>query len=227
MKSITGYLVAAAAAVLLGAGCLAIGLLDRDLARAQEDVTAMNYTGPEATYDTAERYFEYASHLPWVGKGPVNDVRARKAALKYWQRQYRELVPQQPDPVGAVPSDNVDLQLVVADAVYRTGQAQATDRESLILALDAGISGYLTVLKSAVQREEAAYNYEYLVRLRDELAKKARQPAPAEEKGPNGTAGAPPADRSVPEFKIYVPLDPEERKNEGMAGKAPPGRRKG
>ena len=227
MKGITGYLVAAAVAVLLGAGCLSIGRLDRDLALAQENVATISYDEPAATYDVAERYLEYASRLPWVGNGPVNDVRARKAALKYWQRQYREIVPQQPDPVGSIPSDNVDLQLVVADAVYRTGQAQATNRESQMMAIDAGINGYLTVLKNAAPREEAAYNYEYLVRLRDEFDKKGPKPAKAEEKGPDGTAGSPPDAQSEPEFKIYVPLEPGERKNEGAAGKAPPARRKG
>lgn len=227
MKSITGYLVAAAVAALLGGSSLAIGLLDRDLARAQENVSTKNYAESEATYGTAERYLEYASHLPWVGNGPVNDIRARKAALKYWQREYLELVPQQADPVGSVPSDNVDLQLIVADAVHRTGQARATDRESLVMALDAGINGYLAVLKNAAPPEEAAYNYEYLVRLRDDLDKKGRKPTKAEEKGPDGAAGSQPALRSEPEFKIYVPLQPEERKNEGAAGKAPPARRKG
>ena len=227
MRSVTGYLVAAAVAVLLGGGCLAVGLLDRDLARAQEHLATSNYAEPEATYDRVERYLEYASHLPWVGNGPVNDVRARKAALKYWQRQYWAIVPQQPDAVDSVASDNVDLQLVVADAVYRAGQAQAADRESLMMALDAGINSYLTVLKNAAQREEAAYNYEYLIRLRDELDKRGRRPAKAEEKGPDGAAGAPAEAQLDNEFKIYVPLDPGERKDAGEAGKALPARRKG
>ena len=227
MKNTTGYLVAAAAAVLLGVGCLTIGLLDRDLARAQEEIATMNYAEPEATYDTAERYLEYASHLPWVGNGPVNDVRARKAASKYWQRQYRGIVPQQPDPVGSVASDNVDLQLVVADALYRMGQAQATNRESLMMALETGINGYLTVLKNSAQREEAAYNYEYLVRLRDALDKGAFKPAKTKEKSPDGASGAQPADQSEREFKIYVPLESDERKNQGEAGKVAPARRKG
>jgi hypothetical protein len=227
MKSITGYLVAAAVAALLGAGCLAAGLLDRDLARAQEVVAAKDYEEPEAAYDTAERYFQYASHLPGVGNGPVNDVRARKAALKYWRREYRELVPQQADPVGSVANDNVDLQLVVAGAVYRNGQAQATDKETLLTAVDAGINAYLTVLKNPDPPEEAAYNYEYLIRLRDTLDKGAKMPVKVEEKSPEGASGAPPAAQDEREFKVYVPLEPDERKNEGEAGKAAPARRKG
>ena len=136
-------------------------------------------------------------------------------------------MPQQPDPVGSVASDNVDLQLVVADALYRMGQAQATNRESLMMALETGINGYLTVLKNSAQREEAAYNYEYLVRLRDALDKGAFKPAKTEEKSPDGTSGAQPADQSEREFKIYVPLESDERKNQGEAGKVAPARRKG
>jgi hypothetical protein len=214
-------------AAILGAGCLALGLLERDLARAQESVAAADYIEPEATFDKAERYFQYASHLPLVGSGPANEVRARKAALKYWRRQYREVVPQQPDPVGSIPIDNTDLQLVVANAVYRTGQAQGADRESLMMAVETGINGYLSVLKNNPQRTDAAYNYEYLVRLRGELEKGPRKPAVAKEKGPDGEAGAPPESQNDPEFKLYVPLDREEREEAGEAGKAPPARRRG
>ena len=94
-------------------------------------------------------------------------------------------------------------------------------------AVDAGINGYMTVLKNAAQREEAVYNYEYLVRLRNELDKGSRKLGKAEAKSPDGAAGGPPAAQNEREFKIYVPLDPDERKNEGDAGKAPPAKRKG
>ena len=46
-------------------------------------------------------------------------------------------------------------------------------------ALDAGINGYLAVLKNTREQEDAAFNYEYLVRLRDEVDKGKRKPAPA------------------------------------------------
>ena len=230
MKGISGLLVAAAALALLGVLFAAFGLLERDMAQAQERVTTMNYDGVEETLDTAEHYYEYGSHLPWIGSGPVNDVRARKAALHYWQKNYATIVPQQSDPVGAVASDNSALQLIVADAVYRTGQAQSKDKETTLQALDAGINAYLAVLKNAARQEDAAFNYEYLIRLRDEVDKGKRKPGPGDLvlKGPDGAAGTPPTiDSTMSDFKIYIPLETQERQDQGVAGKAGAGKRKG
>jgi hypothetical protein len=230
MKGITGYLVAAAALALLGAALVAAGLLERDMAQAQANVTTMNYDDVEATFDAAERYYEYGSHVPWIGNGPVNDVRARKAALHYWQKSYTTILPQQTDPVGAVASDNTALQLIVADTVYRTGQAQSKDKETTMQALNAGINGYLVVLKNTARQEDAAFNYEYLIRLRDEVDKGKRKPGPGDAvlKGPDGAAGAPPTlDSTMSDFKIYIPLESQERQDQGVAGKAGPLKRKG
>lgn len=228
MKGITGYLVAAVVLALVGGVSMAASMLERDMARAQEDVATLKYDGPQATFDATERYFEYASHLPWVGNGPMNDVRARKAALRYWQQQYRAIVPQQTDPVSAVAADNVQLQLIVANAVYRTGIAEAKDRPTTLQALDAGINAYLAVLKNATHEEDAAYNYEYLTRLRDEVDKGRRKPGELAMKGPNGAEGAPPTlESTLGDFKIYIPLESEERQDQGAAGKAAPLKRKG
>src|SRR2546426_2123506 len=106
MKAITGYLVGTVAMVLIGAVCLVTGFLDRDIAHAQEHIVAADYGEPQQIFQGAERYYDYASRLPWVGNGPVNDIRARQAALQYWQRRYVAIVPQQADPVANVPADN-------------------------------------------------------------------------------------------------------------------------
>jgi hypothetical protein len=229
MKGITGYLVAAVVLALVGVAFLTAGNLERDLASAQEDLATLKYGGAEATFDTAERYFEYASHLPWVGNAPLNEVRARKAALHYWQQQYAAVLPQETDPVGAVPPDNLDLQLVVANAVYRAGMTQAKDRQGTLQALDAGISAYLTVLKNTSHDPDAAYNYEYLIRLRDEIDKGRRKgPGELAMRGPQGAEGAPPTiESTLSDFKIYIPLESEERQDQGVAGKAAPMKRKG
>ena len=228
MKAISGYLLGAIVLALVGGVCLAAGMLDRDMARAQQNLAALKYEGSQATFDTAERYFEYGSRLPWIGNGPLNDVRARKAALHYWQQQYGAIVPQQADPLADVPLDNLELQLVVANAVYRTGQAQAKDRQTTAQALDAGIAAYLTVLKNAARQEDAAYNYEYLVRLRDDIAKGRRKaPPPLDLSGPNGRPGNPPV-KTKDDFKIYIPLGPDDLDTTGAAaGKAAPIKRKG
>ena len=230
MKGISGLLVAAVALALLGAALARVGILERDVAQAQVNVTTMNYDGVEETFDTAERYYEYGSHLPWVGNGPLNEVRARRASMHYWQKSYSTVIPQQTDPVGAVPADNTALQIIVANAVYRTGQAQSKDKATTMQALDAGINAYQAVLKNTTRQEDAAFNYEYLIRLRDDVDKGKRKPGPGDlvMKGPDGAAGAPPTlESTMSDFKIYIPLDSQERQDQGVAGKASATRRKG
>ena len=194
MKGIAGYLILAVVLVLAGWALLVAAGLDRDLATAQEHVAAQKYDDVEPTYETAEKYYDYASHVPGIGDGPANDIRTRHATLHYWQKDYAAVIPQQNDPVGSVRQDNPDLQLVVANAVYRTNQSKMKDKESTIAALDQSILTYVTVLKNAPRNEDAAFNFELLVRLRDEIDKGKRKPGPADMvlKGPDGAAGAPP-----------------------------------
>jgi hypothetical protein len=226
MKAIGGFLLGAAALALVGGVCLAASMLDREMAHAQQHVVSGDYDEPQAILDTTERYFEYASRLPWIGNGPVNDVRARKAALRYWQRQYGTVVPEIADPVGNVASDNIELQLVVANAMYRIGQAEGGDRQTTLGALNAAINGYLTVLKNAPRQEDAAYNYELLVRLRDDIAKGRRKVQPPDVSGPNGQPGGPLL-KGKDDFKIYIPLQSDEIEKGATSGKAAPIKRKG
>src|SRR5262252_575521 len=230
MKGITGYLISAIVLGLVGAALLSAASLDRDLAAVQERVIAQKYDNVEPTYEAAEKYYDYASHVPGIGDGPANDIRTKHATLHYWQKDYAAVLPQQNDPVGAVPQDNGDLQRVVANAVYRQNQSKMKDKETTIAALDQSILTYVTVLKNAPRNEDAAYNFELLVRLRDEIDKGKRKPGPAEAvlKGPDGASGQPPTvDSSMSDFKIYIPLESQERQDEGVAGKAAPGKRKG
>ena len=232
MKGIAGYVFGAIVLLALGGVCLAVSNLERQMMDAQQNISSFRYEGLEDTFDTAEKYFEYGSHLPWMGNGPVNDVRARKAALQYWQRQYQAVVPQQTDPVGTIPPDNVQLQLVVANAVYRaaqqrlTAEKKATDRAAVLDAIKASADGYMTVLRNATRDEIAAYNYEYLVRMRDDIEKRKKTPDMADKNSsPFGGEGGPPDAGSVPDFKILVPLD--ENDQIGDPGKAAPRERRG
>src|SRR4051812_14240528 len=110
MKAIAWHLIGAALMGIVGAVCLGTGLLDRDVARAEEHIASADYAEPQRIFGRAERYYGYASLLPWVGAGPLNEIRARQASLQYWQGRYRTIVADQADPVANVAADNVDLQ---------------------------------------------------------------------------------------------------------------------
>ena len=227
MKGIAGYLFVAAALALAGAVCLGAGWLNRDMAHAQQNVMALKYDEADKTFAATERYFETASRLPWIGDGPVNDVRTRRAELRYWQGQYASIT-SQPDSGNGAGGDNVGLQLVAANAGYRAGRIQAKDRQTTVQAVESGIQAYLGVLKSTTRQEDAAYNYEYLVRLRADLLEgRINFRVPKAEIDPNGLSGALLERGDGAKFKTRIPLQNEERDKAAGPGKIAPPKRKG
>jgi hypothetical protein len=234
MKGITGLVIAAVVLAAAGAVCLGASRLDREMATAEQAFLTADYGAADGPLRTAERYYTYARRAPWVGERPLNDVRARQASLAYWRGDYPALAPpSRTDPVSDVAADNIHLQLVVANAVFRQGQQQAKDRTAMLQVLDASIGAYRTVLgngRSPVDApyvEAAAYNYEYVVRLRDELLKGRRKTLPPpEDTGTLGDEGALEDAEFDSEFKLYIPLEKDERQNT-LPGQTAPVQRKG
>ena len=229
MKTITGFLIAALLFVIVGMVSLTAARLQRHMADAQERVATQQYAGAQESLEAAEGYLEYAQWVPWVGSRTLQEVRARKAALLYWQGKYEAVLPAQAEPVAAVDESNADLQLVVANAAFRVGPTRAKERADLLQALNEAANGYAIVLKNDTWQEDAAHNYEYVVRLRDLVAKGQRAPMPPPDKGADlGESGAPSPATSLKGFEIYVPLEGNEKSPEaGEAGKAEAKQRKG
>jgi hypothetical protein len=233
MKGIAGFLIASIVLIGLGTAGLMSSRAERYRADALQNIATERYADASQSLDDASRYVRYGRWLPGIGARAVNELEAAKASLQYWRRDYESLLPEGSDPVAAVEEDNVALQFVVANAAYRQGlvtQAKGTDRAAIVQALEEAASGYLTVLKNSDVNEDAAFNYEYLVRLRDEASRGRRPPPPEDSEqqdGDLGESGAPSEATSQKGFEIYIPLESEERPAGGDAGKAPGKDRKG
>jgi hypothetical protein len=228
MKGIVGYLFVAVVLALAGAACLAAGFLNRDMAHAQQSVMALKYDDADKTFATTERYFEYASRLPGIGDGPLNDVRTRRAELRYWQGQYAAIGSPQQESGNGTGAENIGLQLVAAHAGYRAGRLQAKDKQAAVQAVEAGMQAYLGVLKATTRQDDAAYNYEYLARLKQELLEgRANFRVPKAEFDPNGLSGSLLSRGDGAQFKTRIPLQNEERDKAAGAGKIPPAKKKG
>jgi hypothetical protein len=229
MKSITGLLIGAIVAVAAGFVSLTAARLQRNMADAEEQIATRQYDRARDSLDAAERYLAYGRWLPGIGGESLREVRARKAALQYWQGEYQAVLPAQAEPVAGVDETNVDLQLVVANAAFRVGLTGEKDRTATVQALSEAAGGYLTVLKNDIWHEDAAHNYEYVVRLRDEVAKGRRPPAGQPDQGADlGESGAPSPATTLKGFEIYIPLEGSEKTPEGgEAGKAEAKQRKG
>jgi hypothetical protein len=230
MKGMFGFLVGALVLAGLGLVLVAIGRFERDMADAQQYAATEQYAAANDRLADAQQYASYGRWVPRVGSTATNDVRARQAALAYWQRNYEAVLPRDSDPVGGVEGGNLALQTIVANAAYRAGQASAHDRATTLQAYDEAIGGFQTVLKNEEWNEDAAFNYEFLIRERDLFAKgraKQSQQKPPDGKGQFGNSGAPQQAGSTKKFEIYVPLNGNERTKAGEAGKGTTTTRKG
>jgi hypothetical protein len=230
MKSVLVLLVVAVLLGATGAAAFGVAAFERDMAAVEENLATQQYAEAASRLDDASGYVRYAQLIPGLGPKVRSEVKARQASLHYWQRQYGALLPRDADPVGAVEGEDVALQMLVANGAYRAGQLKARDKDSSMQTLQEAVGGYLTVLKGPNWDERAAFNYEFLVRVRDELAKGKRKelpPPPEEQKGSNGEAGAPFEATDTKAFEIYIPLEEQERNKASEAGKAAPNARKG
>ena len=97
--------------------------------------------------------------------------------------------------------------------------------------LDGVVKSYADILREDPNNAEAAFNYEYVVRLRAVLAARAsrwrrstRWPAALTM---HGGAGAAPEDADAKKFKMIVPMRPDERQEAEKAGKGTTKVRKG
>jgi type II secretory pathway pseudopilin PulG len=231
MRSIIAFVIVAAALAALGVASLGVARLEGHMADAQERLATLQYDAAKESLTAAGEYADHARWVPVLGRDERQEIRARAAAVQYWQKQYDTVVPAQAEPVAAVGDDNVELQLVVANAAYRLGQGRSKDKTSTMKALEEAASGYLTVLKNNTWHADAAFNYEYIVHLRNELAKGKQPPQPPKdqsEDADNGESGAPSPATNSKGFQIYIPLEQGEKNPAGGdAGKAAPKERKG
>ena len=228
MKGTIVWGIAAALLAVTGIVCLRVATVERLVADAQQDLATLNYTRAERSLAEAEASIGLARYVPGFGSAVLDEVRSRRGALKYWQHKYDALVPEGADPVAAIEEGNLDLKLVTANAVYRQNQARYQDRDTTKQALEESAAAYFAVLKNSEWREDAAYNYEYLIRLRDEQAKGKQPPEGGDaSKGDMGQGGQPSEATSQKGFQIYIPLESQEKPLGGDAGKAPSKDRKG
>ena len=183
------------------------------LAQTQLSLVTQQYAGVRETLTELARLHRFAAYLP-SGRATLAEIRADHAELHYWQRDYRALIPQQGDPMAELPSDNVRLQSIVANAVFREKYPAAKDQKSRLAALDAAIAAQLSVLRNSPNGTGVAYNYEYLRAPARRVAAGSRgrpSRAPGGDQGALGTPGRRAAGRPDPtDFKIHIPLESRE-----------------
>ena len=128
MRTFIAFVVVTIALVVFGATSLGVSRLEGHMADAQQQLATLQYDAAKDSLAEAAQYADHARWVPWLGRDERQEIRARKAALQDLEKEYDELVPAQAEPVAAVGDDNVELQLVVANAAYRLGQGARRTR---------------------------------------------------------------------------------------------------
>jgi hypothetical protein len=241
MKSVVIPAVLTVVLAIAGAVFWTMGKSEQRLADAHKELVTLRYADAGAESDAVAAAPPLVQRVSGLGKSNAVDARHVKSTADYWQSAYAALEPKR-DAGGSIAETDPEVLLLAANASFRASQGES-DRNVALRKLDAVVKNYAEVLKSGPADADAAYNYEYAIRLRDALAK-ARQTPPgkaaaaaarmaAEDSdlpaGPtlHGHPGGPPAKTDMAQFKIVIPKRGEERKDDPQAGKGGTKVRKG
>jgi hypothetical protein len=153
------------------------------------------------------------------------EARLAKSTVAYWLGRY--------DDVSAdVDDGDVDAEalLIVANAAFREAQREIPGtgiREpgAVVQRLDGVLNAYASALKASPRNIEAAYNYEFVTRYRDQVARsqgKSSKPRSAPSTatmagdlpaGPtiHGRPGGPPPEAKMEELQMLAPMEYGDR----------------
>jgi hypothetical protein len=234
MKSFIAPLVIAIGLALVGAAFWIAGQTETRLADVHNELATLQYSQATSDAEHVEDQLGAARRVPQIGQEAIADVRDTRATASYWRGGYADIQPQK-DANGAVTETDAQILLLSANAAFRG--AQGDDRVTALRRLDTVVKNYADVLRNNPGNMDAAYNYEYAIRVRETLAK-ARAPAAAAKNakappkavsdlagdlpaGPtlHGHPGGPPPATDMAQFKIVIPKRGEERKDNPEAGK--------
>jgi len=240
MKSFIGPFVVAALLALAGAAFWMAGHTERRLADVHQQLALLRYADAMSEGEDVDASLGMTRRLPRVGDALANEVRDERALAQYWQSDYAAVEPKR-DASGMITETDPQLLLVGANAEFRASQ-HGTDRAEVLRRLDRVVKTYGDVLRTQ-SSPDLAYNYEYVVRMRENLSRARQAPLKGDTRvakgegaatsdlpaGPtlHGYPGGPPKGTDMSQFKIVIPKRGEERKDNPEAGKGGAKIRKG
>jgi hypothetical protein len=175
--------------------------------------------------------------LPLPG-GSAQDLEEHNRTVQYWVGHYDELKPLT-GATGLPPSTDPHVLFIAANAAFRASHPEAPDKKGAAARLDTVIQEYADVLRADPENVDAAFNYEFVVRLRDLVARNRPLPKPFTASTPDvsadlptgptlhGRAGFPPAAVPLNDFKIISPMRFDEREEQAQPGRGKIQQRRG
>jgi hypothetical protein len=210
MRSSTWFAQAIIALLLVGAGAVLwrSSEMERRLAAAERDLVTLRYDA--AAEAAAQPGGRIAALMPGVGRTNA-DAKSVETTAAYWQGNYEAV------------ADYPDAKLLAANAAYRNMRKAGGSWQAVVGRMDTLVKQYAEILRDDPGNAEAAFNYEYMVRLRQVIAARKQPVAPLDTADAglsiHGFAGAPPEASDMKKFKMIVPMRPDERLEAEKAGK--------
>ena len=215
--------------------------LTAQVADAKQDIATLDHDNLDAITPRSS----LSDYLPGDRRRLSDDVRIAKATVAYWLGRY-----------GAVAADPTDgeadatILLTAANAAYREAQRDPAVGPAAVQRLDGVLQAYASALKAAgpswrdgasAKAAEAAYNYEYVARIRDQVARspQGRIAGSTTASGPvmggdlpagptiHGGPGAPPPDAKMEELQTIAPMEYGDREAQPEATPGAKRERKG
>ena len=206
--------------------------LAADVAEAKQAIATFNYDDANKLAPRAA----LSDYLPGEKRRLSDDIRIAKANVAYWLGRYDSVAADTAN--GAA---DADILLAAANAAFRESQRGTSPGPAAVQRLDGVLQAYAAALKAAPRHAEAAYNYEYVARIRDQVArapvgKSAKAPVVAGPRmggdlpiGPtiHGGPGAPPPDAKMEELQTIAPMEYGDREAQPEATPGAKRERKG
>ena len=224
MKTTSVPLALAVTLAIVGYATWQASVIERRVAAATRDLVAFRYDGPPTTLGDLPVGRHVARLVPGTGR-TLEEAGHVQSTARYWSGQFAALEAEADDP------------FIAANAAYRALQRGGGPWRTAVGRLDGIITAYAEVMRQQPDNVDAAYNYELAVRVRDAIARAQVEipPSPAapasgdlpEGASVHGAVGAPPAGTDMKEYRMLVPMRPDERLDADEAGQGGANRKKG
>jgi hypothetical protein len=234
MKSIATSLLLALACFIGAVIASRVGSETERLAAAHQRLAILQYDTAQAIDDPSNT----GEQSRWQLRALTGDVRRHQTEVTYWLGRYSALTPLI-DGGATETARDPGVMFIAANAAFRSTRPETGDRKSAVERLDSVMQAYAEVLRADPTMADASFNYEYVARARDMIAKGVKQPKV--EKDPtdalatdlpvgstvHGRHGAPPATVPMDDFKTISPMRFDEREDQAQPGRGATQRRRG
>lgn len=170
--------------------------------------------------DTLSPLASISDYVPGQAGSLSDDIRRIRAKVAYWIGGYDQVIEERSEEVDP------EVLLTAANAAFRASERDAAaPQQEQVQRLDGVLQAYAAVLKAAPRHVEAAYNYEYVSRVRDQVASRVPGKTPPPAAAPrraqagdlpggntiHGRPGGPPPEAKAEEFQVIAPMEYGDR----------------